>query len=267
MNPWYFMYQPVSNRLMGRMGTRDQLRSMIMTCRKANVRVYADAVVNHMVGSGNDGNPYHRDGNCNYWGEKNTSITDGPSPFFTQGFVYEPNENTRLSPSQEFPAVPYGPTDFHCERALNSWTDPLDLNAGWLTGLVDLNTEMSNVQQRIADYITDLLGIGFSGIRLDAAKHIQPDDLVAIFSKLKVNLGGSLPADFVVWMEVLLGGEADMLLCNTDSGYNYATYFSNALAAAGFTSTEIDQLKIWYSAYPKEPGVDCGQLSMVRKVG
>ena len=35
-------------------------------------------------------------------------------------------------PSQEFPAVPWGPLDFHCERALNSWTDPLDLNAGWV---------------------------------------------------------------------------------------------------------------------------------------
>jgi hypothetical protein len=73
---------------------------------------------------------------------------------------------------------------------------------------------------------------------MDAAKHIQPDDIVAIFSKLKINLGmcvdtmsslhhhvlvcicayvcmcvtgGSFPPDFVVWMEVLLGGEADMV--------------------------------------------------------
>lgn len=48
-NPWFFMYQPVSYRLQGRMGTRDQLRSMIHTCRKMGVRVYADAVINHMV--------------------------------------------------------------------------------------------------------------------------------------------------------------------------------------------------------------------------
>ena len=52
----------------------------------------------------------------------------------------------------------YGPTDFHCERVLNSWTDPLDLNAGWLTGLVDLNTEKDFVQERIAAYLTDLIG-------------------------------------------------------------------------------------------------------------
>ena len=47
LNPWYFMYQPVSYRLQGRMGTRNDLRRLINTCRKAGVRVYADAVINH----------------------------------------------------------------------------------------------------------------------------------------------------------------------------------------------------------------------------
>ena len=98
----------------------------------------------------------------------------------------------------------YGPTDFHCERALNSWTDPLDLNAGWLTGLTDLNTEKDNVQQRIADYLTDLLSLGVSGIRVDAAKHMKPADLAAIFAKLKANMGGALPDDFIAWLEVRL---------------------------------------------------------------
>ena len=51
--PWYLIYQPVSYKLHSRMGTRDQLRAMIQTCRTAGVRVYADAVINHMVGQGN----------------------------------------------------------------------------------------------------------------------------------------------------------------------------------------------------------------------
>lgn len=72
---------------------------------------------------------------------------------------------------------------------LNSWTDPLDLNAGWLDGLVDLNTEKDYVQGRIAAYLTDLMSIGFSGIRVDAAKHIAPDDLVGIFTKFRENMG------------------------------------------------------------------------------
>jgi alpha-amylase len=46
-------------------------------------------------------------------------------------------------------------------------------------------------------YLTDLIGIGFSGFRMDAAKHIQPADLAAIFGKLQRNLGGSLPPDFI----------------------------------------------------------------------
>ena len=79
----------------------------------------------------------------------------------------------------------WDPTDFHCERALSSWTDPLDLNAGWLDGLVDLNTEKPYVQQRIADYLTSLLSVGFSGMRMDAAKHMQPDDLTAIWQYIQ----------------------------------------------------------------------------------
>ena len=51
LNPWYFMYQPVSYRLEGRTGSRDQLRTTIAACRKVGVRVYADAVVNLMYGA------------------------------------------------------------------------------------------------------------------------------------------------------------------------------------------------------------------------
>ena len=277
MNPWYFMYQPVSYRLQGRMGTRMQLRAAIDFCRSMNVRAYADAVVNHMVGCGNDAIPDHRNGNngyCATWPQKNTSadfppsnkeIVNGSSPTFTQCFVYLPMEQTGLSPMQEFPAVPWGPEDFHCERALNSWDSPLDLNAGWLTGLVDLNTERTNVRQRIADYMTDLLGVGFSGFRIDAAKHIEPTDWGVIFALLKANLGGAFPEDFIVWMEVLTGGEGDMLLCNPDSGYSFSKGLENDLLSNGLTMDEVTKIKIWFDAYPKQPDIDCGELEMNRK--
>jgi alpha-amylase len=81
-----------------------------------------------------------------------------------------------------------------------------------LDGLTDLNTEHPYVQQRIADYLTDLLSIGFSGFRIDAAKHISPDDIAAILGNFKANLGnGDLPADFTTYLEVLLGGEKGTL--------------------------------------------------------
>jgi alpha-amylase len=34
LNPWYFTYQPVSYKLSSRLGSRQDLRSMILTCRK-----------------------------------------------------------------------------------------------------------------------------------------------------------------------------------------------------------------------------------------
>ena len=68
MNPWYFMYQPVSYRLQGRGGTRDELRAAIAKCRSYGVRSYADAVVNHMTGNGNDRiNHRNPDAGCAPW--------------------------------------------------------------------------------------------------------------------------------------------------------------------------------------------------------
>jgi len=127
----------------------------------------------------------------------------------------------------------------------------LDLNAGWLTGLTDLNTEKETVRIRIAAYLTDLLSIGFSGFRIDAAKHIKPEDLVAILSHVKDNMGGKLPEDFISWLEVLLGGEADLLICNSDSGYNYGAGMLNQLLES-FSAEDANKVKIWNSGYPKE---------------
>ena len=36
------------------MGTKKQFKKMIDTCRAHGVRVYTDAVINHMAGNGND---------------------------------------------------------------------------------------------------------------------------------------------------------------------------------------------------------------------
>ena len=104
LNPWYFMYQPVSYRMQGRMGTRDQLRKTIQTCRSLGVRVYADAVINHMVGGGNDQNAYHRNtagSSCNTWPNKNTSAGEDGSPMYTQNFIYTISNYTGKPASQE----------------------------------------------------------------------------------------------------------------------------------------------------------------------
>ena len=54
LNPWYFMYQPVSYKLDGRGGTREELQSLVNKCRSLGVRVYNDVILNHFTGAGND---------------------------------------------------------------------------------------------------------------------------------------------------------------------------------------------------------------------
>ena len=75
-----------------------------------------------MAGNGNDIYADHRNnaGSCVHWGPK---VGSAGSPWRTTGWQYKKNDYTGKKPVLEFPAVPYGPSDFHCERSLNSWSD------------------------------------------------------------------------------------------------------------------------------------------------
>ncbi|MDI5943106.1 alpha-amylase family glycosyl hydrolase, partial [Micromonospora sp. DH15] len=83
VHPWYEVYQPVSYKLESRFGNRAQFAAMVTACHNAGVRVYVDAVVNHMAGANN--------------------------PESVVGYA-----GTDFSgPGYSFPAVPYGTGDFH----------------------------------------------------------------------------------------------------------------------------------------------------------
>ncbi|KAJ7277474.1 glycoside hydrolase superfamily [Mycena rebaudengoi] len=242
-NPWWFVYQPVSYRLISRHGDVNALRSMIVTCRANGVRVYADAVVNHMSGGGND-ILNHRgsgSGDCGPYGPKNGTAG---SPFYTHTSTYQFSPQTGLKPGLEFPAVPYGPTDFHCDRVLNAFTDPFQLNYGWLVGLSDLNTEHAYVQDRISAYFATLLSMGFSGFRIDAAKHMGPKNIAQILARLKTKMGGSFPADFITWLEVIIGGEKSLLACDSND-YNWYGNFNGFMSSAGLSAAEIAMVKMY----------------------
>lgn len=111
---FFIRYQPLFYRLDGPMGTREDLRDLIQTCRGFGVRVYIDA--------GNDLYKHRYPAGCATWGNKTSSAP------------YESNINTNLDPSNEFPGAAIGTDDFHCNRALNAWTDLFNLNNGWLVG-------------------------------------------------------------------------------------------------------------------------------------
>jgi alpha-amylase len=153
--PWWQDYQPVSYQLVTRRGNRAAFASMVQTCHNAGVKIYVDAVINHMAGGASTGSG-------------------------TAGSSYS---------HYSYPAVPYGTNDFHhCGRNGNddiaNWGDRWEVQNCELVDLSDLATESSYVRGKLVGYLNDLIGLGVDGFRVDAAKHMPVGDLQAILGQL-----------------------------------------------------------------------------------
>ncbi|XP_038066138.1 alpha-amylase-like [Patiria miniata] len=157
--PWWERYQPVSYELTSRSGTEIQLRDMIRRCHQAGVRIYVDAVINHMA--------------------------RGDSGYGIAGNWYDVN-------TLNYPGVPYNITDFgrtnnKCKSDSGNVEDNDDVNQVRncrLLGLPDLDTSRDDVRAKISDYMNHLIDMGVTGFRVDAAKYIWPEDLGNILRRL-----------------------------------------------------------------------------------
>jgi alpha-amylase len=179
--PWWERYQSVSYKIESRSGTRAEFADMVARCRAAGVEIYADVILNHMTSGSGTG---------------------------SAGTVY-----TKYS----YPGV-YGPADFHadpnpaypkilCDHSINDFNDPVEVRTCELDGLADLRTEEPKVQDRLAAYMADLYGLGVRGYRIDAAKHIDQNQLASILTRLRARLPAG--ATFFVDQEVTdFGGDA-----------------------------------------------------------
>ncbi|KAH9058953.1 glycoside hydrolase [Lactarius deliciosus] len=150
---WWTDYQPVSYILTSKRGAREQYENMIHTCHAAGVGVIADTIWNHMTA--------HDSGK----GVAGSDFThyDYPGIYKDQDFHHcglEPNDTI---------------VDF--DNKVEVWTCELG-------GLADLETETDYVRGRLAEYTNDLISLGVDGLRLDAAKHMDPDDIADILSRL-----------------------------------------------------------------------------------
>uniref|UniRef100_A0A8D0YGF8 alpha-amylase n=1 Tax=Sus scrofa TaxID=9823 RepID=A0A8D0YGF8_PIG len=158
--PWWERYQPVSYKLCTRSGNENEFRDMVTRCNNVGVRIYVDAVINHMCGSG---------------AAAGTGTTCGS--YCNPG-------------NREFPAVPYSAWDFNdgkCKTAsggIESYNDPYQVRDCQLVGLLDLALEKDYVRSMIADYLNKLIDIGVAGFRIDASKHMWPGDIKAVLDKL-----------------------------------------------------------------------------------
>ncbi|KAG5678091.1 hypothetical protein PVAND_007793 [Polypedilum vanderplanki] len=80
-------------------------------------------------------------------------------------------DGTVVSTRRNFPAVPYG--------------NALFIRICELVGLPDLNVTRQNVRQHLIDYMNHLIDLRIADFRADAMKHMFPEDLDYMFSRLR----------------------------------------------------------------------------------
>src|SRR6478609_3613680 len=166
LHPWWDVYQPVDYKLTSRFGNEQQFKDMVATCRRAGVKVYVDAVINHMTGQGTK----------SYGG---VSYSKYSYPEYSYGDFHHRGTGPNDCPSSSGGIEDFN--DFH------------QLTKCELLGLEDLRTDEPSVRAKIAGYLNKLIGYGVSGFRVDAAKHIGEDDLIAIQKLLRRTADGPRP--------------------------------------------------------------------------
>ncbi|KAF8714607.1 Alpha-amylase, partial [Rhizoctonia solani] len=152
---WWVDYQAVSYQLQSKRGSRSDFAEMVGRCKNVGVKVSVvkDMIWNHMAG-----------------------VENGVGNAGTQFSHYN------------YPGL-YSWNDFHhCGKTANddiqNWGDRDQIWNCELVNLADLNTGSSYVQDKLVIFTNDLLSLGVDGLRLDAAKHMDPNDICVIMGKL-----------------------------------------------------------------------------------
>ena len=151
--PWWQRYQPVSYQIESRSGTREEFADMVARCDAVGVDIYVDAVINHMSGMGSG------------IGSAGTRFTHFDYPGL---YDYEDFHHCGITPNDD----------------IVNYNDPEQVRTCELLNLADLNTGSEEVRDTIAAYLNDLISLGVAGFRIDAAKHMAPEDIAAIVSRL-----------------------------------------------------------------------------------
>ncbi|XP_050462477.1 alpha-amylase 2-like [Cataglyphis hispanica] len=189
--PWYERYQPLSYKIISRSGTESEFKDMIERCKKVGVQIYVDAVINHMT-------------------------ADILPAYGTGGTSADPKDFS-------YPGVPYTSQDFHTPPCqIQNYNNATEVRDCELSGLHDLDQSKEHVRNEIIGFFNRITDLGIAGLRIDAAKHMWPQDLGVIYNRTK-NLSakaGFLPsARPYIYQEVIdLGGEAVSKFEYTDLG-------------------------------------------------
>lgn len=157
-NEWWVRYQPVKHVLsQSRSGSAEEFKSMVKRCEKVGVDIYVDAVINHVA---------------------RASIPGVPGTG-TAGSIFN-------AATLEYPL--FSAADFHkpeCHIQQSDYgNNANNVRLCMLANLPDLDTSADYVQSVLANYLNQFIDIGVKGFRIDAAKHMTPEDLAGIYSRL-----------------------------------------------------------------------------------
>ncbi|XP_077291632.1 alpha-amylase A-like [Arctopsyche grandis] len=178
--PWWERYQPVSYKMETRSGNEKEFSEMVSRCNFAGVRIYVDAILNHMSGNFTE-NTGTGGSKANYSG-------------------------------MNYPDISYSAEDFnHPICTIENYNNAVEARNCQLYGLRDLNQTSEYVRNKLVTYLNNLISMGVAGFRIDAAKHMWPKDLQVIYEKLhnlNSNHGFPQAARPYIYQEVVdLGGD------------------------------------------------------------
>jgi len=157
---WWARYQPVSYQLVSRSGNEESFIEMVQRCKAVGVGIYADVVINHMA-----------------WG----GWASGGSAAGIAGTVFS---NRAFPPLYETVHFHHDSGNIYSNCDITDYGNKDNVQRCDLLGLADLCTSCTYVQERIASYLNRLIDIGVSGFRIDAAKHIDANELSSILARV-----------------------------------------------------------------------------------
>ncbi|XP_033608611.1 alpha-amylase 1 [Cryptotermes secundus] len=249
--PWYDRYQPISYRITSRSGDEVAFRSMVHRCNHFIVRIYVDVVMNHMSANSGDvtgtGNSRAYTADFVYPAVPTAleTFTIQPAAFraMTMGTMLLNLDVKCLRWLREHPStLHYVVLDAQLTRTISGAHAQTGIRAqvreSELSGPHDFSQTTQDVREQIIDFLNYLVDAGIAGFRVDAAKHMWPQDLQYIYSHVK-NLStvhGFPPQTRpLIYQEVIVyGGEAVKRGEYTSLGrvteFNYGTYLGQGFA-------------------------------------
>ena len=178
-NGWWMFYQPVgfqlNNSTDNALGVKSEFVSMCNKAHELGLKIIVDAVINH-VGT-KDGTP---DSDQTVMNHVNDKVRDFEPVLYNNQLFHSPWKKMT-----------------YVESNASQYDSTYDLTRNCTSGLPDLKTEDSRVQQVIYDYLAELIEAGADGFRFDAAKHIEtPDDIASLKSDFWPNTLGKIRTNY-----------------------------------------------------------------------